>query len=118
MARHLQLGKRGEEEGVKFLLENGYAILERNWRFGRWEVDVIAHKNEVLHFIEVKTRSSKKYGMPEEHVGNKKIMNLIHAAEEYLYFNHQWKRIQFDILSIRYFYAQHCSVYLIEDVFL
>ncbi len=118
MAKHIHTGKTGEQLGETYFVENGYTILEKNWRHSRWEVDIIASKNNVLHFIEVKTRSTKKYGFPEEKVGNKKIQNLINAAEEYLYLHPQWKRIQFDILSIVISNNKAAEYFLIEDVYL
>ena len=81
-------------------------------------MDVIASKDTVLHFIEIKTRRTASYGMPEQRVGNKKIQNLINAAEEYLYLHPQWKRIQFDILSIMLVNGKEPDFFLIEDVHL
>lgn len=118
MAKHINTGKIGEELGCSFFEQNGYVILEKNWRHSRWEVDIIASKNNVLHFVEVKTRRSANYGLPEDKVGNKKIQNLINAAEEYLYHHPQWKRIQFDILSIVINNNEPPQYFLIEDVYL
>jgi putative endonuclease len=118
MASHNNTGKKGEAMGIIWLQEKGYAIKEQNWRYSRWEVDVIAEKESVLHFIEIKTRRSKNFGLPEERVGNKKIQNLINAAEEYLYLNPQWKRIQFNILSILLLKNEPVDYFLIEDVYL
>ena len=116
MAKHIHTGKLGEQLGESFFTRQGYAILEKNWRHSRWEVDIIASKNNVLHFIEIKTRRTKNYGLPEEKVGNKKIQNLINAAEEYLYLHPEWKRIQFDILSIVMLLDEPVEYFLIEDV--
>ena len=117
MAKHIKTGQLGEQLGATYLIEKGYRILEVNWRHSRWEVDVIAAKENVLHFIEIKTRRNKHFGLPEERVGNKKIMNLINAAEEYLYQNPQWQRIQFDILAITIFNNKPPDYFLIEDVY-
>ena len=114
----MHTGKKGEQLGNAYLLKEGYIILEINWRYSRWEVDIIATKNNILHFIEIKTRRSKKYGMPEEKVNTKKIQYLINAAEEYLYLNPQWKRIQFDILSINLGENETAEYFFIEDVYL
>ena len=118
MAKHISTGKIGEQLGAEFLSENGYILLASNWRHSHWEVDVIAHKNNVLHFIEIKTRRSKNFGLPEEKVGKKKIQNLINAAEEYLHLFPQWQRIQFDILSIIILKNERPAYFLIEDVYL
>lgn len=118
MAKHIHTGKTGEAMGIRWLLERGYEMKEQNWRHSRWEVDAIAEKDSILHFIEIKTRRSKKFGLPEEKVGKKKIQNLINAAEEYLHLNPQWKRIQFNILSILILKNTAVEYFLIEDVYL
>ena len=118
MAKHIHTGKLGEELGAGYFRNAGYTILEKNWRYARWEVVIIAEKGNIIHFIEIKTRQSKKFGLPEEKVGTKKIQNLINAAEQYLYLNPQWKRIQFDILSVFITKNEPVDFFLIEDVFL
>lgn len=118
MAKHIKTGIEGELLGAVYLLKEGYIIEEKNWRFGRSEVDVIAIKNNTLHFIEIKTRRSKSFGLPEDQVGRKKMENLILAAEEYLFIHPEWKRIQFDILSISIMQKKQVEYFLIEDVYL
>lgn len=118
MANHNNTGKLGEQLGTSYLVEKGYLVKEQNWRHSRWEVDIIAEKNNVLHFIEIKTRRSKNFGLPEDKVGKKKIQNLINAAEEYLYLHPEWKRIQFNILSILIANQAPVEYFLIEDVYL
>lgn len=118
MAQHNLTGNNGEALAAKYLSENGYNILHQNWRHSHWEVDIIADKDAVLHFFEVKTRLNKKFGHPEDAVDNKKIQNLINAAEEYLYQQPQWKRIQFNILSITILTNEPAEYFLIEDVYL
>ena len=118
MAKHNHTGITGEKMGADYLMGIGYVILEKNWRYSRSEVDIIATKNDTLHFIEIKTRRSKKFGLPEENVGRKKMENLIKAAEQYLYLQPQWKRIQFDILSISMIAEMPVEYFFIEDVYL
>ncbi|MBC7686864.1 MAG: YraN family protein [Aquabacterium sp.] len=118
MANHNSTGKTGEAMGIKWLIEKGFCMKEKNWRHSRWEVDAIAEKDTVLHFIEIKTRRNKKFGLPEARVGKKKIQNLINAAEEYLYQYPQWQRIQFNILSILILKDEPVEYFLIEDVYL
>lgn len=105
----------GEELAAKFLEKKGYALLHRNWRFKKFEVDIIACKGEMLHFIEVKSRKSNKYGYPEENVSKAKIKNLINASVAFIEQNPQWKRIQFDVLAVTF--TQPVDFFLIEDVF-
>lgn len=118
MAEHNNTGKTGEQLAETFFLAHQYTVLEKNWRYARSEVDIIASKDRVLHFVEVKTRRTNNYGLPEDKVGNKKIQNLINAAEEYLYQHPEWKRIQFDILSITLLKDKAPEFFLIEDVHL
>ena len=118
MAKHNHTGNLGEALAATYLLDKGYRILHQNWRYSHWEVDIIAEKNTILNFIEVKTRRTKKFGLPEDSVSKKKISNLISAAEEYLYLHPQWKRIQFNILSITMLKDEPVEYFLIEDVYL
>jgi putative endonuclease len=117
MSRHLQTGKRGEQLAADWLKHYGFCILHINWRHSHYEIDIIAEKSEILHFVEVKTRSGNQYGNPEESVSQTKFTNLINAAEEFLYQNQQWKKVQFDILSISYVNG-YVEYYLIEDVYM
>ena len=118
MAQHNLTGNTGEALAAKYLSDKGYHILHQNWRHTHWEVDIIAEKDGILHFIEVKTRLTKKFGHPEDGVDNKKIQNLINAAEEYLYQQPQWQRVQFNILSITILKDEPVEYFLIEDVYL
>ncbi len=118
MALHHDTGILGEKLSADFLSNSGFQIIERNWRYKHWEIDVIAKKNNTLHFIEIKTRRSIKFGLPEEAVSRKKLKNLIDAAEEYLIQFPQWKNISFDILSINLSKNNPPQYFLIEDVYL
>lgn len=115
-ASHITTGKKGEDAAADYLVKHGYEILARNWRYRRSEVDAIASKEKMLHFFEVKTRSTN-YLLPEESVGGKKLRKMKEAAEEYLYQNPQWKMIQFNILSITLQPDGSVEFFLIEDVF-
>ena len=104
MAEHNELGKKGEELAVEFLEQDGYEILERNWVFQKAEIDIIAQKNAVLAIIEVKTRSSLDFGLPQDFVKTKKIQLLIKAVNAYINdrekdFNDDCE-IRFDIVAV------------------
>ena len=116
MAVHNTLGKEGEELAVNYFTDRGYDILHRNWRYLKYEIDIIAVKNNVLHIIEVKLLASKN-GLPEESVTRTKIKNLMSAAEEFQYQNEQYKTIQFDILAINQPVSEPPAYFLIEDVY-
>ncbi len=117
MPSHIETGKTGEDLAIVYLEQKGYGILERNWRSRRNEVDVIASKKDTLHFVEVKTRSSLDFALPESKVKGKKLQHLKDAATVYLELHPEWKWIQFDILSIIKKDDGYVSYFLIEDVF-
>lgn len=110
-------GNLGESMAVTYLQEQGYQILERNWRHRHWEVDIIASKNHLLHFIEVKTRHSLRFGLPEESITREKMQHLRDAAEEYQYHHPHWEYLQFDVLAITLENQTAKEIFLIEDVY-
>ena len=81
MAEHNELGKRGEQLAIDFLVENGYTILEKNFRFLKAEVDIIAKKENTIVAVEVKTRRSNFFGNPQDFVNPKKIKLLVSAMD-------------------------------------
>ena len=117
MARHNRTGKEGEKLAATYLANNGYTIIQQNWRHRNWEIDFVASKNKRLHIVEVKTRTSRAFGHPEENMDNKKMQCLINAAEEYMYQHPQWQQLQFDILAITIL-GNEVEYFLIEDVYL
>lgn len=100
MAAHNELGKKGEQIAVDFLLEKGYKILATNFVFNKAEIDIIAKKKEILVAVEVKTRSSLAFGLPQEAVKPKKIQLLVKAMNEYVIQQDIDAEIRFDIISI------------------
>ena len=117
MAQHLDTGRAGEQLAVDFLTGKGWQILERNWRAGHREIDIIASYGSILHFVEVKTKHGRYYGNPEDQVGRGKMRYLAGAAEQYLFRNPGWKRIQFNIVAITLLRNREPEILLIEDVF-
>ncbi len=117
MASHNDLGTLGEKLAIDFLQQRGYHILEKNWRCGRAEVDLIAYINQQLIFVEVKTRSSITFGYPEEFVTAAKQGLMEWAATEYIeLMNHQGE-IRFDIISILINKQKEYTINHIEDAF-
>jgi len=100
MARHNELGKKGEQLAVDFLINNGYDIIERNYRFDKAEVDIIAQIKDTLAIIEVKTRSTTDFGNPQDFVKPKQIQNLVKAVDEYVIINELDIEVRFDIIAI------------------
>jgi putative endonuclease len=100
MAKHNELGKLGEELAVEFLQQNGYTILETNWTFQKAEIDIIAQIDNTLAVVEVKTRSSIEFGLPQDFVKPKKIQLLVKAVNEYVISKDLDVVIRFDIIAI------------------
>jgi putative endonuclease len=100
MADHIKTGSKGEKLATEFLENKGYKILEKNWRSGRFEIDIIAEDKNILVFIEVKTRTTDYYGYPEESVNKTKQEHILQAAEDYVFQHNINKEIRFDIVSI------------------
>jgi putative endonuclease len=100
LSKHNALGVRGEILACEFLQKKEYAILEINWRFSHYEVDIIAKHQNVLIFAEVKTRSTDYFGFPESAVDKEKQQRLAKAADEYMEQNNLEMDIRFDIISI------------------
>ena len=117
MASHNETGKIGEELATSWLNKNGFIIHHSNWRHSRYEIDVVASREQVLHFIEVKTRTSSHFGMPEESVSDKKLNSLMRAASAYMAKYRGWKRVQYDILSIMLRPVSAPEFFLVEDVY-
>ena len=117
MAKHNELGKRGEELAAQYLTEKGYEILERNWRNKHKEIDIIAKDGESLVIVEVKTRQTDEYGDPDIAVTRQKQWRLISAANAYVFQNKLDIDTRFDIISI-VFHDDEPIIEHIEDAFL
>ena len=115
--QHIETGKLGEELAVGFIIQRGFAMLERNWRYKHCEVDIIASKEKMLYFFEVKTRTGLQLTKPETSVTNKKMNKLKEAAAEYLYQHPDWKYLQFNVLAITLHAGEEAEIFLIEDVY-
>ncbi len=100
MAEHNDLGKFGEKSAVELLQSKGYTILETNWTFQKAEIDIIAQLGTILAVVEVKTRSSIEFGLPQEFVKPKKIQLLVKAINEYILSHDLDVTVRFDIISV------------------
>ena len=117
MARHNETGKLGESLAKAWLIKREYQIIETNWRYGKWEIDIIALKKEKLHFFEVKTRRNSNFGHPEELVDKNKLRYFISAGTAYIRKHKGFRWIRFDILSITLGENDKPEFFLIEDVY-
>ncbi len=116
MAEHNDLGNLGETLAVEFLQKKGYTILATNWTFQKAEVDIIAQKDAILAVVEVKTRSSIDFGLPQDFVKPKKIQLLVKAINEYVTTNDLEVDVRFDIIAIHK-EGQQFKIEHLEDAF-
>lgn len=100
MAEHIRTGTEGEELACRWLQAQGFSIMHRNWRAGRGEIDIVAREGDFLVVVEVKTRSSARWGSPELAVGPAKRRHLMQAATELLHTFPGDLELRFDVLSI------------------
>ncbi|GAB4376027.1 MAG: YraN family protein [Salibacteraceae bacterium] len=100
MAEHNDTGQAGENLAAEYLQKKGYKILERNWRFGKEEVDIIALHEGMLVIAEVKCRTSEYFGQPHEAVSKGKQNHLIKAANAYIEKNDLDLECRFDIIGV------------------
>jgi putative endonuclease len=101
MATHNDTGKMGEQLALEHLVQKGYTILAQNWRHRRTEVDILARIGNTLVFVEVKTRSTEFFGLPESFVTVAKQEQLSKAAEAYCsLYNHEDLDVRYDIVAV------------------
>jgi len=97
-------GRLAEEAGARYLQEQGYLLLERNWRCRSGEIDIIASKAGVIVIVEVRSRSQhiEQYGTPAESVTPRKIKQIRETAAVYLHRTHQYnEQVRFDVLAVQ-----------------
>ena len=100
MAEHNDFGANGEQMAREFLVNEGYTILETNWKYRSHEVDIIAQKGDIMAFVEVKTRNSRFLGEPEFFVSKTQQHNYIRVADAYVQQHNLQNEVRFDIISI------------------
>ncbi len=116
MADHYDLGVQGEEIAAEHLMKKDYKILERNWRFGKEEIDIIAKKDDMIVFVEVKTRGSAFFGRPEEFVKRQKQRFIIRAANAYIERHNVNEEARFDVIGV-ILSSREKDINHIEDAF-
>lgn len=101
MAAHNELGAWGEEQATNYLLRKGFSIVERDWKSGHRDIDIIALDGDgTVVFVEVKTRRNRLFGNPEEAVDYQKLRNLQGAMNHYIKYHHIDREVRLDIISI------------------
>jgi len=117
MAQHNDLGTEGEKQAVDYLKKKGYTILKTNYRYIKNEVDIIAQFNNELIAIEVKTRSTRDFGDPQDFVKPSQIKSIVNAVNAYIEQRDIDLEVRFDIIAVlatnNTFEIEH-----IEDAFL
>ena len=117
MAVHNDLGRHGESLAKAHLEASGYEILDENWTHGKAEIDLIAYKDKVIIFTEVKTRTGNGFGEPEDFVDTRKQKLLANAADEYIYLMDHQGEVRFDIIAILFDNSKNYKLNHIEDAF-
>lgn len=117
MAKHLLTGIQGESAAQNYLHGYGYQLLHKNWRHKHLEVDLVMRDGNTLVFVEVKTRTDGRFGLPYESVNWQKQRKLSQAATIYIKQNHYEGEIRFDIISIFVNKDQQFNIRHIKDAF-
>jgi Holliday junction resolvase-like predicted endonuclease len=95
-----ELGVWGEEQAADYLIRKGYTIVERDWKSGHRDIDIIATNGQVMIFVEVKARRNRVFGEPEDAIDYKKMQNLRAAINHYIKFKNIRQDIRFDVITI------------------
>lgn len=97
----VEVGKMGEERAAVFLESQGFTVLDRNYRFLRNEIDIVVSTDHEIVFVEVKSRRSRSFGLPEESITRQKKRNLIKVAEAWLHERRlTGARVRFDVVTV------------------
>ena len=100
MSLAFDFGKHAERYALNYLLQKGYLLLAKNYRYNRAEVDLLMQKNNQLVCVEVKARSTAFFGSPESFISPKKIRNLVQAVDFFMEENHLNIEVRFDIIAL------------------
>ena len=116
-----RLGKRGELLAAEYLIENGYELVKSNYRYDRAEIDIICkdEKQDLIIFVDDKTRTNKKFGEPEESITPTKIEQIKKAAYGFLSENSVYDSfdVRLDVITV-FFEEQDAIINHIENAFL
>ena len=117
MAQHNETGKQGEAAAMQYLQGQGYQILDQNYRHQHAEIDLVAQKDRLLVFVEVKTRTNLSYGEPETFVSYTKANLVMRAADHYIYARDWQHDIRFDVVAVSITPRGEVKINHIEDAF-
>ncbi|MDA8640028.1 YraN family protein [Flavobacteriaceae bacterium] len=99
MSESYAFGQSAEQKAANYLKQNGYIVLEQNFRYRKAEIDIIAKKEEIIVCVEVKARSSSYFGAPESFVSRKKVELLVMAMDAYIQNKNISLEVRFDIIT-------------------
>jgi putative endonuclease len=105
-------GPWGEEVAAQWLRGEGFEVLARNWRAGRYEIDIVARRGGAVHFVEVKTRKADGLTAPEDALTPAKFRSLQRAARAWLALHRTDAEVQFDLAAVEYTPAGHTVRYI------
>lgn len=117
MAQHNDFGILAEQLAADYLVNKGYTILSRNYRYLKSEIDIIARLEDLIIIIEVKARSNNNFINPEEAVGKKKIKMLLQGANHFLENYKEDLEVRFDIVSIIMDKEKRTEIIHLENAF-
>lgn len=99
MAQHNLFGQEAESKALSFLTNKGYILLEKNYRFGKAEIDLLMKDDNILVCVEVKARSTDFFGSPESLISSKKISLLVGAVNHYIESHNVNLEVRFDVIA-------------------
>ncbi|MBQ8047519.1 MAG: YraN family protein [Prevotella sp.] len=116
MARHNEIGKWGEDVAAAFLQEKGYAIVERDWRSGHRDLDLVARDGDRMVFVEVKTRQDGSYASPAYTLNQRKLSNVAQAIHHYIHTKNIVEDFRVDIIIVAGSPGKTPEITHLEDV--
>ena len=110
------IGSRGEDIATEWLRDKGFYIVERNWRIGRYEIDIIAQHYDTLHFVEVKTRKEGGWQSAYDSIDDQKIRTLRRGAMAYRAMHRIQMELQFDLIAITWNEAGETNIEYTQNI--
>ena len=111
-----EIGRHGEEAAIAFLRKQGFLICDKNWRCGRYEIDIVAQRHGITHFIEVKTRKAGSLITPEEAITPNKVAALHHAIAAYLKQRRTVGEFEIDLIAVDMFPNGECDIRFVPNI--
>lgn len=114
--RAIDIGAKGEDVAMEWLRERGYYIVERNWRIGHYEIDIIAQHFDTIHFVEVKTRSLGSWQSAFDSIDEQKRRTLRRGAMAYSAIHRHPHNVQFDLIAVTIDSHDNYTIELTENI--